>query len=75
MSITLQYNYAQIELETYQCVSVFTTSDEIPAEFEDYIEIPYATEDYLDKYYNIRGDQKWYWDDAFTQLWVECPSH
>ena len=40
-----------------------------------YIPVPHTTNDYLNKYYNINGDQMWYHDAAFTQLWVECPSH
>lgn len=69
----LQYNYAGIDLTTGQCRSCATYSYEInhPA----FIRIPYATNDYCDKYYNINGDQMWYWDAEFTQLWEECPSH
>ena len=39
------------------------------------VEIPVFEVDYKDKYYNLNGDQMWYWDAAFTQLWEECPSH
>lgn len=71
--INLQYNYAQIDLSTGRCVGCFTSSYEIP--LPDYIEVPYTTNDYANKYYNINGDQMWYWDAEFTQLWEECPSH
>ena len=73
MSINLQYNYASIDLATGRCKSCGTSSYQInhPA----WIEVPVATDDYCDKYYNINGDQMWYWDAEFTQLWEECPSH
>jgi hypothetical protein len=69
----LQYNYAGIDLNTGRCRSCATYSYEInnPA----FIPVPYATNDYMGKYYNINGDQMWYLDAEFTQLWEECPSH
>lgn len=69
----LQYNYAGIDLNTGRCRSCGTYSYEInnPA----FIPVPYATNDYYNKYYNINGDQMWYWDAEFTRLWEECPSH
>lgn len=69
----LQYNYAKINLSTYECTSCGTFSYQInnPA----YIEIPVYTDDYMHKYYNMNGDQRWYHDAEFTQLWEECPSH
>ena len=73
MSINLQYNYAKVNLETGLCTGCMTMSYVInnPA----FIEVPYSTNDYIDKYYNINGDQMWYWDAEFTQFWEECPSH
>lgn len=71
--INLQYNYAQIELDTGRCHSCFTCSYEIND--PEYIPVPYTTNDYANKYYNLNGDQMWYWDAEFTQLWEECPSH
>lgn len=71
--INLQYNYAQIDLDTCECVGVLTSTYQIP--LPDYIEIPVYTDDYYEKYYNLNGDQKWYWDADFIQLWEECPSH
>lgn len=73
MSQLLQYNYAAIDTASGICLGCLTTSDEI--NHEAYVLIPEYNEDYIDKYYNLNGDQKWYWDAAFTQLWVECPSH
>lgn len=73
MSVNLQYNYANIDTTTFQCVGCGTYSYQVP--LWNYIEVPYATDDYCDKYYNYNGDQMWYWDSAFTQLWEECPSH
>lgn len=73
MSQQLQYNYAQIDLATGRCVSAFTSSYEIP--LPEYIEIPVYIDDYYHKYYNLNGDQLWYHDPEFTQLWEECPSH
>lgn len=73
MSMNLQYNFAKVNLTTGRCTGCMTTSDYIdnPA----YIEVPYATNDYVGKYYNINGDQLWYHDSGFTDLWEECPSH
>lgn len=73
MSVNLQYNYAQIDLATGRCVGPFTSSYEIP--LPEYIPIPVADGNYYNKYYNLNGDQMWYWDAEFTQLWEECPSH
>lgn len=73
MSMTLEYNYAAIDPTTFQCRACFTASNQI--NLPTYIEVPYATNDYCDKYYNMNGDQMWYWDAEFTQLWEECPSH
>ena len=73
MSMTLEYNYAQIDLATGECIGCFTSSYQIP--LDDYIEIPYHTGLYTGKYYNINGDQMWYLDAEFTQLWEDCPSH
>lgn len=72
MSVNLQYNYAKINLTTFMCVSCMTYSYEINN--EAYIPIP-ELDDYMEKYYNLNGDQMWYWDAEFTQLWEECPSH
>lgn len=73
MAMTLEYNYAKINLTSGQCTICGTFSYQInnPA----YIEVPVADPDYYGKYYNINGDQMWYWDAGFTQLWEECPSH
>ena len=73
MSHNLEYNYAIIDLSTYQCGGCITSSCVV--NHASYIEVPYATNDYCDKYYNLNGDQMWYWDAEFTQLWEECPSH
>ena len=77
MSQQLQYNYAQIDLNTGRCIDCFTSSYQIPSTLPEYIEIPVFSGEYnyTGKYYNINGDQKWYWDAEFTQLWEECPSH
>lgn len=69
----LQNNYAQLDTSTFRCVACFTCTYEIP--LWNYIAVPEASGDYCDKYYNYNGDQKWYWDADFTQLWEECPSH
>ena len=73
MSLNLQYNYAVIDETTYCCHTCGTFSYFVP--LFNYIEVPYPSGDYIDKYYNLNGDQKWYWDAEFTQLWEECPSH
>ena len=69
----LQYNYAKIDLATGRCKSCATTSYEINN--DAFILVPTASNDYINKYYNLNGDQMWYWDAQFTQLWEECPSH
>ena len=71
----LEFNYAQIEISTGKCLTTFTSSYQIPANFTEYVEIPVWTDDYKNKYYNLNGDQMWYLDAEFTQLWEECPSH
>lgn len=73
MSLQLEYNYAVINTTTGMCGACFTTTTrrDSPA----YIEVPYTTDDYVRKYYNLNGDQMWYWDENFTDLWEECPSH
>lgn len=73
MSMNLQYNYAVIDTETFRCRHCGTFSYQVP--LSNYIVIPYATDDYLDKYYNLNGDQLWYHDPLFQNLWEECPSH
>ena len=73
MSVNLQYNYANINTSTFRCVGCGTYSYQVP--LWNYVEVPYATDDYIGKYYNYNGDQMWYWDAEFTQLWEECPSH
>lgn len=72
MSVNLQYNYAVID-SNYRCRHCGTFSYEVVDPY--YIEIPYATNDYRGKYYNLNGDQMWYLDSGFTQIWEECPSH
>jgi len=68
----LQYNYAKIDLDTGRCLFCRTYSYEI--QLEGYIPVP-TLDDYTGKYYNLNGDQMWYHDAEFTQLWEECPSH
>lgn len=72
MSMNLQFNYAHINLGTGLCGSCMTFSYEI--NHPEWIAIP-TLDDYVGKYYNLNGDQMWYWDAEFTQLWEECPSH
>ena len=72
MSINLQYNYANVDVETNCCVSCMTYSHQVP--LSNYIPVPYATDDYIGKYYNF-DNGLWYHDAEFTQLWEECPSH
>ena len=69
----LPYNYAKINLSTGECVFCRTYSYEIP--LPEYIPVPRAMDEYTGKFYNLNGDQMWYWDAEFTQLWEECPSH
>ena len=72
MSQNLEFKYAQIILPVGMCVACFTCTYEI--DDPEYIAIP-VLDDYMDKFYNFYGDQMWYWDAEFTQLWEECPSH
>lgn len=73
----LEYNYAYIDINTGECIDTFTQSYQIPSSMTEFIEIPVFSDEYNyeGKYYNINGDQMWYWDAEFTQLWEECPSH
>lgn len=68
----LQYTYAKVRLDSGLCVGCMTYSYEINN--AAYIRVP-TLDDYIGKYYNINGDQMWYLDAEFTQLWEECPSH
>lgn len=72
MSQQLEYMYAVINTRTGLCGACITSS--VERDTPAYIEIP-ELGDYVRKYYNINGDQMWYWDAEFTQLWEECPSH
>ena len=69
----LQYNYAIINTTTGFCGACITSS----RLYTDaaHVVVPYTTDEYVGKYYNINGDQMWYHDAAFTDLWEECPSH
>lgn len=60
----LQYNYANIDLETGRCKGCATYSYEIndPA----YISVPRASDLYYNKYYH---DGSWYEDAEFTIPW------
>ena len=60
----LQYNYAQIRLETGLCVSCITTSYEI--NHPEWIAVPTALSAYIGKYYK---DGSWYEDAEFTIPW------
>ena len=72
MSLNLQYNYAAIDLTTYECYGCLTKSYEVI--IEAFIPVPVHTNDYIGKYYNMNGDQMWYLDAAFTQLWDDAPT-
>lgn len=72
MAMNLQYTYAVIELNTGLCRGCMTMSYEV--NHPSYILVP-TLDDYQGKYYNLNGDQMWYWDEDFTRLWEECPSH
>lgn len=63
----LEYNYAQIELDTGKCIAVFTSSYQIPDVVLDCIEIPVYDIVYRGKYYH---DGHWFADADFT---VPCP--
>lgn len=61
----LAYHYAQILLETGECVACFTCSYEITE--PDYIQIPSYRDEYVGTYYNF-NDGKFYYDSDYTQL-------
>lgn len=63
MSINLQYNYAQIDPDTFQCVACFTCTYEIP--LPEYITVPYPSDNYYQKYYSFNTDL-WYEDAEMT---------
>lgn len=60
----LQYNYAQIRVETGLCVGVLTCSYEI--DNPGYIPIPSLNNAFKGKYYH---DGAWYEDAEFTIPW------
>lgn len=60
----LQYNYANIILETGKCVGCGTYSYEITD--PRFIPVPRAYNDYIGKYYH---DGAWYEDAEFTIPW------
>lgn len=62
----LQYHYAQINPQTYQCIGCFTCSYEIPIP-EEYILIPRYSNDYLDKYYNP-ADGLFYYEPEYVTV-------
>lgn len=65
MSVNLQYNYAKIDLETYQCIGCFTCSYEIP--LPEYILVPVADSRYADKYYNP-ADGLFYYEPEYITV-------
>lgn len=73
MSQNLQYNFVGYNTTSGLCHSIFTAS--YIFDMDGWVEVPVYDEDYKGKYYNFAGDQMFYWDAAFTQLWEECPSH
>lgn len=68
----LEFNYAQINMSTGECIATFTSSYQIPSSFEEYVEIPVWTDDYEGKFYN-RNDGLWYLDSVFSQVWADAP--
>ena len=60
----LAYNYAEIDLETGECIGVLTTTRLKTG--EEYIRIERYDEDYICKYY-LNG--QWYEDAAGTIPW------
>ena len=65
MALNLQYNFAEVDLETGMCVGVITSSDDQSS--ETMIPIPVYDENYLFKYYI---DGNWYEDEAGTIPWT-----
>lgn len=67
MSVTLQYNYAKVNLETGECTTCITTSYEINV--AGWIEVPLSSDDYIGKYYNF-SDEKWYYEPEYITEFV-----
>ena len=67
MSVNLQYNYAQINIETGECVGCFTTSYVI--NHPNYVEIPTADSNYIGKYYN-QSNGLWYYELEFVTEFI-----
>ena len=65
MSITLAYNYAEIDPATNMCVGVYTSSHE--SSDPNWIEIPVEDPEYICKYYI---DGNWYEDAEGTIPWT-----
>lgn len=60
----LAYNYAEIDLETGECIGVLTSTRLHTR--EEYIRIERYNEEYFGKYYR---DGAWYEDAEFTIPW------
>lgn len=60
----LQYNYAQLLVDTGECVGMITTSYEI--DHPAYVLVPTMDNAYIGKYYH---DGNWYEDAEFTIPW------
>lgn len=65
MSVNYAYNYAEINLQTGECIGVFTSTT--PCSGDCIVEIPVYDAEYGGKYY-INGS--WYEDAAGTIPWT-----
>ena len=63
MSMTLEYNYAVIDVSTGRCGGCITSSYAV--NHPSYIEVPVHSDDYYGKYYK---EGLWYEDSEFTIL-------
>lgn len=67
MSINYQYIYAEIDLDTNECIAVFSSSTTSSAPC--LVELEVKDPEYIGKYYNW-NDGKFYYDSAYTQEYI-----
>ena len=66
MSMNYAYNYAEIDIDTNECIQVISTTAPF-ANIPDYVvEIPVYDDEYVGKYYI---DGNWYEDEEGTIPW------
>ena len=70
MALNYEYSYAVIDLETGECLHVFSDSEQLDISSNpEIIVIPEYEEEYLYKWYN-QSDKKWYNESTFETEYI-----